>query len=79
MDDMKSGSIHFKNVLEVAAYAVCLEEMENTTDFHIEQVADGWELVLGKPISMITHLGIMGGMLADQKSNPKKWKIPKRI
>lgn len=73
MDDMKSGSIHFKNALEVAAYVVCLEQMGNTTNYNIKQVIDGYELVLEKPISMIKHLGIIGGIAADQKSNPQKW------
>ena len=72
MEDLNFGPIPFKDALEAAAYAVCLEQMEDV-EFNIQQTEDGYELILEKPISMITHLGIMGGIAYDQKSNPKKW------
>lgn len=76
MDDMKSGSIFFTNALEAAAYAACVTKMEHSK-FRIKQVLTGYELVLEEPISMISHLGIMGGIAVDQKNNPAKWEKTK--
>ena len=73
MDNLKSGTIHFNDSVEAAAYAVCLEGMNEGVKFHIDSGPSGYDLVLETPIPMVNHLGIMGAINLDQKSNPEKW------